>query len=102
MNMNLKLGPLHFSTKPGEIKDALVGFYNEYLAPTGRLIKEKINAALERHEASKRARLPDGTATDDDTMPDFDDAEVTTAAAVADEPDEIERLEPVREPDCDD
>ena len=45
MNLNLKLGPLHLSTKPAEIVEALKSAKKDYLDPLLKIIKDKIGRA---------------------------------------------------------
>lgn len=109
MNMNLKLGPLHLSTKPEEIARAIKEAWNSYAVPVGKLIKDKLNDMIEKREAARRARLEEA-ATDEpaldaeeevDVQTDFDDAEVTDDEAEG-ATDPIARLSSAAEPDCED
>lgn len=106
MNLNLKLGPLHLSTKPAEILEALRGAKRDYLDPALKLLKEKLNDMIERREAAKRLRLDtEGTPSEECEAvyggSDFDDAEdVVDAEDAAKDP--IDSLEAAAEPDCDD
>ena len=74
MNVNLKLGPLHLSTKPAEIMDALKSAKRDYLDPLLKIVKDKLNEVIERREAAKRERLEATEVSHEpETVSDFDD-----------------------------
>ena len=105
MNLNLKLGPLHLSTKPAEIVEALKSAKKDYLDPLLKIIKDKINDAIERRKAEKRSRLEAAeevveAADASETIADFDDSEETEREVTETELDEIERLDAAD--DCED
>lgn len=101
MNVNLKLGPLHLSTKPAEIMDALKSAKRDYLDPLLKIVKDKLNEVIERREAAKRERLEATEVPHEpETVSDFDDTEEDDREVTETELDEIERLEAAR--DCED